>query len=119
MGSAEDREALEFAQLARFDDDSELRSAMVAQKARCVGCGQVLELGSAVLTLVHFPRGSVLAAAHIECRDGLRVLGCWAEIVPETLRLQIGEEAIVGASTAILRAYRRVYGEDSPGAWPG
>ena len=92
-------------------DLMELRSAIVAQQWRCVGCGQVLELGAAVMTSIEFPRDRrVPAAAHAECRDGLRVLVDW-ESLRETLLLQIDAKAVTAASWAISRAYDAVYGQ--------
>ena len=104
--------------VAAFGGDVlELRASVKVQEYRCVGCGQVLELGAAVMTSIGFPQGSVPAAAHAECRDGLRVLGGW-EALKETILLQSDGLGVRAASRAILLAYQASYGLDPPGKRP-
>lgn len=114
-----DGNPLGVAALARFGGDVlDLRKAVKVQECRCAGCGQVLELGSAVLTSIDFPGDRrVPAAAHAECRDGIAMVGDW-ENLKETIRLQIGPDGVTAASWTIMRAYRAYFGEEPPGLWP-
>ena len=110
--------AQQIASRARFREASILGELVRAQGCRCPGCGQVLELGSVVLTLISFPSVALPAAAHAECRDGLGVVGDWDGLA-EVLQAQIGGETpTTGAIHALARVYGHYRGDQPVGEWP-
>ena len=111
---------LGLAALARFGEPARVGRLALNQGHRCAGCGQPLELGSVVLTLIAFPAGDVPAAVHAECRDGLAMVRTWAGL-KAWLRVQMGpdmaEDASRWAARAMAAAYRARHGDAVPAPW--
>lgn len=102
MSAGTEENALHVAQRARFRESQVLRNLIRAQGCRCAGCGQILELGSAVLTIVDFPTVNLPAAAHAECRDGLQAVRDWTTLA-QVLAAQLGGDSPAAAAANALK----------------